>query len=316
MRLPFAILGLALVVSSSLAQQTANAPETRSVIVNVFDRQGSPIRDLTKDNFVARVNGKAVEVLDTHYSAAPRRIVVLLDVSASMTEGDDAKAEKWPIAREALSDLLAQTPRGVPIAMLTFSNKVLDRFDFSQDRTGISKWLSQDHGRPPKLKHGERYTALLDAILEGLRILQPVQPGDALYAITDGGDNVSHISPSQAKAALVQSDARFYVLFTSATFIATVEEREGVDSLVEFADDSGGATFGDPLQSPYAQGYRERVRGYTEDVNARVSEFWTLQLAPPASNKPSKLKVEIKDHAGKLRNDVLLAYPRILPPAP
>lgn len=110
MRLVSAILGLVVFASAGLAQQTANTPETRSVIVNVLDRQGTPVRNLTKDNFVAHLNGKPVEVLDAHYSVAPRRIVVLLDVSGSMSAPIDLFTNKtisqgsfkWHVAREAL----------------------------------------------------------------------------------------------------------------------------------------------------------------------------------------------------------------------
>jgi hypothetical protein len=99
--------------SSGLAQQAPNpeaTPATRPVLVNVFDLHGKAVRDLTKDNFRVRVNGKPAVVLDARYSLAPRRIVVLLDMSGSMAGESDNK--KWRIAREAVEDFLAQTPQG------------------------------------------------------------------------------------------------------------------------------------------------------------------------------------------------------------
>jgi hypothetical protein len=42
--------------------------------------------------------------------------------------------------------------------------------------------LRQSGGKQPKSK-----TALFDAILERLTLLQPFQTGDTIYAITDGG---------------------------------------------------------------------------------------------------------------------------------
>jgi hypothetical protein len=37
---------------SAFAQQAANLQETRSVVVNVIDRHGGFVHDLTKDNFL------------------------------------------------------------------------------------------------------------------------------------------------------------------------------------------------------------------------------------------------------------------------
>jgi hypothetical protein len=111
---------LAIFLPSGFSQQSLNVPsEKRSVLVNVIDAHGNAIRDLTKENFHVRVNGKPVVVLDARYSLAPRRIVLLLDMSVSMTV--DTESGQWRIAREAADDLLAETPAEVPIAMLTFS---------------------------------------------------------------------------------------------------------------------------------------------------------------------------------------------------
>ena len=69
-------------------------------------------------------------MLDATYSFAPRRIVVLLDMSASMAGEPDHT--KWRIASEAVQDLLTEAPSEVSIALLTFSDQVHDVFDFSQ----------------------------------------------------------------------------------------------------------------------------------------------------------------------------------------
>src|SRR5262245_48190564 len=119
-----------ILVYSSFAQQTPTG-QTRTLLVNVLDRQGNAVRDLSKENFRVHVNGKPVVVMDAAYSTAPRRIVVLLDMSGSMA-GDSDRSKKWQIVREAVSDLLEQTPPDVPIALLTFSDHVHDVFDLSQ----------------------------------------------------------------------------------------------------------------------------------------------------------------------------------------
>jgi Mg-chelatase subunit ChlD len=229
------IVILATFLPSGFSQQAQKVPsEKRSVLVNVIDAHGNAVRDLTKDNFHVRVNGKPAVVLDARYSLAPRRIVLLLDMSGSMIA--ETASGKWRIAREAADDLLAETPAEMPIAMLTFSRKVGDVFDFSQGRAAIAKWLKEGPGRRSNLQGG---TALFDAILEGLKLLQPVQPGDAVYAITDGGDNVSHALADGTELALLQSDVRLFAFLFADHDVDPVEQ-EGRRFFLSMVADTGG----------------------------------------------------------------------------
>ncbi len=232
---PRFLLSAALPILSlcAFAQTPASIP-TRSILVNVLDRSGNAVRDLTKDNFLVTINKQPAAVLGAEYSLAPRRIVVLLDMSGSM--GGSQDTEKWRIAREAVEDLFAQTPADVPIALLTFSDHVQDVFDFRESRLAISRWF--DAG-PTQHRYLKGRTALLDAIVVSVRMLQPFRAGDAIYAITDGGDNSSHVSLDHAKAVLRESGVRLFgFLFAERSPVGDV------DLLVEMAGDSGGFVFG------------------------------------------------------------------------
>ena len=311
-----AIFVVAAFLSSSLAQQAPQKvpPEARSVLVSVCDRRGVSVRDLSKDNFRVRLNGKPVIVLDAHYSVTPRRIVVLLDVSGSMTNG---KSQKWQIARAALDDLLTVTPPEVPLAMLTFSRQVQKVFDFRQGRPAIANWLKENPEMPPKSRIGGP-TALLNAILEGLKLLQPSQPGDVVYAITDGGDNVSQASKERVTAAMLSSGVRLFAfVFEEPTSIY-----EHKDDFLATVADSGGFAFG-VAGSPNSSGpsrkdlylldkdNQKKVLATAEELNLLVHGFWTLDLAASPSNKNRKLQADVVDQNGT-RKDVLLLYPRLL----
>src|SRR6476659_4829629 len=104
-------LSLLLVVGLSLtpgAAQTAQEPHhTYSVIASTFAPHGDVIRDLTKDNFRVTLGGKAAEVQEARYNVAPRRTVLVLDVSGSMT--GPSQNGKWRLAREAVQQFLAQS---------------------------------------------------------------------------------------------------------------------------------------------------------------------------------------------------------------
>ncbi len=317
------VLGLMVSVSAGLAQQASTPPETRSVIVNVLDRHGTPIRDLTKDNFVARVDGKPVQVLDAQYSVAPRRIVVLLDVSGSMAVGKG----KWQVARGAVDRLLSQTPSGVPIAMIIFAGKVRDTFNFVQGRGGITEWMNGTSNQvQASLKYPEGRTAFYDATLEALKLLKPPQYGDAIYAITDGGDNASHASWSSTRTALLQAGTRLFG-FLLAESLPTPEEREGTDLFLQMVEESGGFAFGIAGQHRpqgaswdfdyvYDKGNQDKVKAYSQELNVQVQGFWTLQLAAQPSSRQSKLALDVVDASGKVKNkDLMLTYPRLLPAA-
>jgi len=293
-----------------------------SVVVNVFDTRGNAIRNLTKENFRVRLNGKPVAVVDAQYNLAPRRIVVLLDMSGSMT-GEEGP-EKWQIARDAVDDLLVQAPGNVPIAMLTFADNVHDVFDFPQSRTAIAKWLRENESQRPNLKRPAR-TALFDAILAALKLMAAIQPGDVIYAITDGGEDASQASAAQTEVALLQSRVRLFAFLFSEP-LQLPAEQEGKDSVLKLVEDSGGFVFGIAgRQRPFAASWnfvyaygkdsREKITASTKEFNIQVNGFWTLDLAAPSSNKDSKVKLEVVGPEGRMRKDIGITYARVLPAA-
>jgi hypothetical protein len=296
-------------------------------VVNVLDVHGEPVPDLAKENFRLRLDGKPVAILDARYSFAPRRIVILLDMSGSMTE--EAGSAKWLIARETVDDLLTAAPTATQIAMLTFASNVRDTFNFVNSRSVITNWLSKGPGQQPNLKYPAK-TALFDAILTGLKFLSPVQSGDAVYVITDGGDNASQATLAQTKAALLGSGVRLFAFLFDVPLpapddpITVVQEDSGQDSLRMMVDDSGGSVFSiaglrRPHRVPswdyeyiYNKENRERLSLYAKELNVQVNGFWMLELAEQPPTKESRMKVEVIDHAGRTRKDLRVAYSRIL----
>jgi len=305
------------VISPAFAEETAPPIRIDTIVVNVFDAHGSAIRDLTTENFHVSLNGKPVAVLHAQYGVAPRRIVVLLDLSGSMHAEDDAK---WQIAKEAAGDLLTEISAEVPIAMLGFAGTIHDEFDFSQSRKAMAQWLDGLDRRPSM---HPAPTALFDAILKGLKLFGTVQPGDAIYAITDGGENASLASEKQMKAALLHSRVRLFAFLLAEPLLS--DEREQKDLFLSLVNDSGGFPFGVAgRESPslpswegrffYDNDSRHRAIVSARALNLLVNGFWTLQLALPSFlPKKSKLKLEIVEAGGKERDDLEVACPRLPP---
>jgi VWFA-related protein len=307
------------------AAQTAPTQSTCSLLVNVLDRNGNAVRNLTKDSFRVKVNGHPAAVVATDYGLAPRRIVVLLDMSGSMA-GEAEKSKKWKIAREAVEDFLEETPAEVQVALLTFSSKIHDTLDFSQGRSSITAWLERGPSQRSEIKGT---TAFYDATVAAAKLLEPALPGDSIYAVTDGGDNNSRISQAAAKQRLVQSQIRLFVFLFSEP-MPTEEERSGGESVMELARDTGGFVFGIsghrstggasflPLvEYDYDKPTRERIRLYTQALNIQVNGFYTLRLdANLRPGKAGKVSVAIVDDRGIARKDVAFTYSTALPPQP
>ena len=313
----FAVLLVPAFLHQSVAGQAPPNPALtfRSVIANVVDSHGNPVRNLTADNFAIFLNGKPAAVTTARYTLAPRRIVVLLDVSGSMV--GQTNSGKWRIAEEAVRDLLSQTESNVPIAMLTFAGGIQNTFDFSQDRTAILNWVRENADEPPRVR--KRKTALFDGIIEALKLIGDAEPGDAIYAITDGGEDTSKVSARQAKSSLLRSGVRLFVLLFAGVHFSA--DREAEYAFLEMIRDSGGFAFklvgrsvpGVPYETEYTYDTKNRVelKNYTTELNTQINGFWALDVNLPASVN-GDVKLVVSDSKGKERKDVVVTYPRIL----
>ena len=322
-------LGLAaavLVLCGVVAGQSAPTAGTPALLANVPDSHGMAVHDLTKDSFQVKVNGQRAKLFEASYSLAPRRIIVLLDMSGSMAGGIESK--KWQIVREAVDDLLSDTPPDVHIAMLTFSDQVHDVFDFSQTRDSMAAWLKEG-----ATKHGDSrihgQTALFDAMVAARNLFGASRPGDTIYVITDGGDNSSRVRATAARNLLLESGIRLFVfLLSDESSFPTEATRQGRDSLKEIARASGGFVFGVSARSSgidflpswdayeYNDNTRKIIKIYTQALNIQVNGFYTLRFdSPLPSRKARKVSLEVVDTTGRPRKDVAFTYSTILLPA-
>ena len=313
----------------SFAQPSRPQP-LASLLANVIDRKGDAVRNLTKDNFRVKVNGHPANLKEASYTLAPRRIVLLLDMSASMA--GDLRGQKWQIGREAAVDLLAETPEDVPIALLTFSDKVDNVFDFSQSRNSMLAWLKQGIVKEGARKDGDSRihgrTALFDSILTAAKTFGTVHSGDAIYVITDADDNRSRIHAREIRKLLLDSQIRLFAFLLPEPWWPSSEPQQGIESVEEIARATGGFVFGIaghnigvsfPPSVRYAFDYNDRTRQtikfYTHALNIQVSGFYNLSFdLPMAPEKPRKVSLEVVDGNGKFRKDVVYTYSTALLP--
>lgn len=325
------LLPFFLMLSTFLSAQTTDNCEQRNVIVNALDARGMPITNLGVDNFRGRYRGRPVKILSSGRREDPNgRIFVLFDTSASMAGAVDSS--KWKIARVAALDFVSSAPPQARISFMTFAAAVGQRFDADGGRQPIQDWLNSAGAALPK--SGGK-TVLYAVIMEALGKLRPSHPGDAIYVITDGGENASEIVRSRVEHELLSAGVRLFGFLLDDA--ESPEERDRERDFFDLTRRSGGYLAGLSIES-VGGGYSlrrgtagldtlwtgqrhkrdeetaSRVLSSTHVIEAAISGFYVLSVGVPnASIAGGDWKLEVVDAKGHKQKDINLSYPRRLP---
>jgi Mg-chelatase subunit ChlD len=294
--------------------------QQRTVIATVADARGVVPEDLTSDNFSVSHRGRAAPLLSATYSKRPRRVVVLLDVSGSMSSHEPGRIQKWEVARAAAWEFFAALPLGSKAGLTTFSEKAEIQTTLSSDLRPIQIWLNGETARHPESFYGR--TALYAAVQSAVSQLQPTEPGDAIYVITDGGENASRMSESKLEGTLGLSGVRLFVLIVPRGAFVGEEERIGLAELLEISKRSGGfvEVLGPSINAPlsdrlafYDDHMKERITHHSQQFSLEIEAFYLLTLQFPENpEKNQHLDINVVDARGSSRKDLSVAYPRKL----
>jgi VWFA-related protein len=153
---------------------TVNASLVR-LNVGVVDRQGHPIMDLSKNDFVVYEDDVLQEVKSFDATTTPFSLVMLLDVSGSTAKF----RQNLQLAATRFLDSLGPDDR---VCVIAFNEKV----DTVQEFTSNRKDLAYAIGRVKGKGDTNLYKAL-DAALEKLRKTES-RRRQAIVVLTDGGD--------------------------------------------------------------------------------------------------------------------------------
>jgi VWFA-related protein len=238
------VAGVAVLAGGAGAQTTPESdPPTYSesagaeyvmLPVLVTDKRGNYVDNLTKGDFVVRVEDSRVE-FDTFEKdqSAPVSFAFLLDTSGSM-----GVASKLENAKNAIRSLVRNRQAGDDFALFAFSEgEVRLVEDFSPD--------------PSKLLHAladleaSGQTALFDAVAATPgKMLKGRNNKRAILLFTDGVDNASELSPAQMAEILQHVSVPVYAIgMKNAAFdmLSASERRElSIDTLQMLAGGSGG----------------------------------------------------------------------------
>ena len=302
------------------AQKPNESPtfKARTVLVNltatVTDRRHKFITDLDEKDFRVLDEGKPQEIsFFSRQTDLPLRIGVLLDTSNSIRD-------RLKFEQEAAIDFLYNTlRRDKDLAfVMTFDNEPEVIQDFTDDLDRLSTII-----RKQRAGGG---TAFRDAIYLGSqKLMKPPAPAGAnpqvrrvMVVISDGDDNLSDHTLSEAMEMAERAEVAIYAISTNTDWLALDNEQapkkimksHGDDVLERFSNDTGGRVFFPYRLDDLAQSFL--------DIGNELRSQYTLAFRPGdvgSSGQFRRIRVEV-DRKGLIVRTRHGYYATAAPPAP
>ena len=299
-RIPLCVL--LLVFSAFANAQKASVCPNRIVAVNVLDHEGNVIAGLDPTAFRAEYRGQPLKVRVGAATSAPRRVVILVDLSGSIGRNS-------AVARLLAGNLaVSAQPGKLRVALVLFSDRIIDSVDFNHPPEDVVRKLDN-------LPEAQGRTAMFDALRIAGGLFGEPFPGDSVYLISDGADNSSRTNPAVIRREFIERGIRIFSFHLEGNkYFPTEEEMHQFPLLVDLAEWTGGAVLN--LDVEPSEANRARLQSSLQKLYQRMTDFYELQLELPAepTRKPQRWNVEVVDGQGKKRKDVRVIYPHDLAP--
>lgn len=230
------LLLVALAIPMNLSAQAAPGNDGGTLrvnvrLVNVFttvtDSHGTPIYDLTKDDFKILEDGvpQTISIFDRE-SELPLSIALAIDTSESTRR--DLKLETASAKRFVHSVLRPQDR----LALFEISEDILQRTRYTADMRSI------EHGIDDMQKGAG--TSLYDAVYLAADTLLDRQGRKVIVLITDGGDTTSHTDYSNALRHAQEAEAIVYSIIIVPIASEAGRNTGGEHALIQISKDTGG----------------------------------------------------------------------------
>jgi hypothetical protein len=278
----------------------------------VRDSRGVVVHGLQPNDFES-----PFPIISITHDFRPRRIVIVLDASGSMLS--DPFPEGWTMVMHIVEDVARQGGEKAQLAFLAFNSEAREVIDFTQ---GNAQVLARIHGiaTDPQYKKTsvQGHTALYDALDKAISLFSAPSEADALFVITEGGDNMSRTTPKKLTASLLASGVRLFAVTVAHSLVyrsRTPEELFASSSLDGPVEKSGGSLFG-PIEwepsrhlahvptlrehIPLAEALTRFYAGMFDSdlivvqppLGARQGNEWKLHLSKPSREKLPGARIE------------------------
>jgi hypothetical protein len=251
-----------------------------TILLNVFDRNLNIERDVRAENIRVEVNGKRAAILSLSLDMHPRHIVLMLDSSGSLQASD--QQSRWGIGLPAAAYAANVVPASASSELVTFSDKLHRESSDFENRKLVQGRIFDLAKKQPKGR-----TSLFDSVHQVLAEFKELQSGDAIYLVTDGGDNKSRISRTEVTGELISQGIRVFVFLVVQGTPQTEEERSGTLDMFGFAESTAGGVVQMTLADVAG---RKQLDKLAPQIIAQVEGVYRLELKIPEVKRTSRVK--------------------------
>ena len=249
-------------------------------LVNVFftvcNKKGNLVTDLDKDSFKVFENDTRQVITNfSQETELPRTIAVMVDTSGSVRE-------KLRFEQEAAIDFLYATlRRGRDHGLIfTFDSEVNLRQDYTDDPASLAQAI-----RNMRAGGGTR---LYDALYFAVEKLAGQEGRRAIVLISDGDDNSSRRTFTEAVEFAQRHDVTVYSISTSAVGIRIGDTRYADSVMKTVAQETGGNSF-------FPQGAKELVASFKK-ISKELGAQYTLgyrSTNPKRDGSFRRIRIEV-----------------------
>jgi len=227
------LLALALLFAPLLAAQDLTLHvdvKLVNIFVNVTDRHGSLVGDLTKDDFAVTEDGRPQQItVFERQSELPLNLTLAIDTSGSVKKD---MAEEADAAHRFVHAILRPKDQ---MSLLQFATDVTELAPFTNKESLIDRGLDR--------LHADHATALYDAIVLGSDKLGPKQGRKVLVLVSDGGDTAKSSTYDQALEAALRNEVIIYSLIDVPIEASAGRDLGGEHALITLAEQTGGKSY-------------------------------------------------------------------------
>jgi hypothetical protein len=220
--------------------------QTRLLPIFVTDKDGNPLRTLSVPDFKLEAHGTPLSIVSWTPDGRRHRVVILLDVSASMKGLSGPWF--WHSVMAIAQHVAAIESDNTQFALLLFSDQVVETVDFSKGNAAVRRRMEEIAKDPAFAKRGDKGgTIIFDALKEGFHQFDSPTSADSLLVITDGGDEGSKTKPDEILKLVSGPMVRlFSILVIDPVFAGQTQSVPGLNSaaLADLVQKSGGSVLG------------------------------------------------------------------------
>jgi hypothetical protein len=297
-----------------------DACQQRTIPVTVETKDGAPAPELSSADLQGTYRNQPVHVSLVTLDQRLPRIILLLDTSGSMQQTLNQSLD-------LAEDLLSKIPAAAEVGLAFFAR---DFQPIALPTTDREKLKSQLEALRKDSNSFKGKTALWASALQSVKMLGNPQVGDAIYVISDGGDNASNSKEASVAVTLAHSGVRMFAVafHTGEPMVRPApEEATGQIGMQQIIEDTGGT--GIPFARQYIGHFpmpdftalHDKSGQPTQFGLAMHEQYWRIfnfyradiEL-PEAVDKPREWKLALAGLNKSQRDNLVLRYPHMLVP--